>query len=1615
MSTSTDRRRAALLREAAGALKGRNRRMVGDFMQSFYAHISLPDLNERGAANMAGSVGSICALGAKRRRREMKLRVYNPDPVKDGWKSAHTIIEIVNDDMPFLVDSVTSELSRQGIEVHLVIHPVYSVERDGAGNLKALLPHEETGDNVLRESFMSFDITRQRDPKHLAAIEKTVSVVLRDVRSAVEDWHHMRRRIREIIDEMKLRYAEGAAAEVAEAQDFLQWLHDDNFTFLGYRDHDFKGSGADARVSVNRKTGLGILRDSGRLVFNELRHLDKLPADVRRFVRRRDPVVVSKADSRATVHRPVRLDAIGIKRFDDNGKVAGERLFVGLFTSVAYSSSPRSIPLLRRKLDKTIAKAGLPAAGHAGKALMHILETYPRDELFQIRDEDLMEISMGILQLQERQRVALFVRRDDFNRFVSCLVYIPRERYTTGLGVQVQRILSRVFDGEVSGFNTEIGDSPLARLHVIITTTPGKKPSYDHEAVEAELSSSSRSWSDHLRAALVDRHGEEQGFRLLGTYGDAFPASYTEKFDAETALSDIELLQQVVQRGDLNLDFYRPEGAADNEVRFKVFHPREPLPLSDVLPMLEDMGLKVIDEVPHNIEVGHDDPGLVMLHDFGLVARDTDKVDLDATREIFHDAFRRIWNGEMESDGFNALVLTAKLTWREISIIRAFAKYLRQAAIPFSQDYMVATLRNNPAIAERIVRLFQAKFDPDREKGRARRQARLKRDIMDRLEDVVSADEDRILRRFVNLVEAALRTNFYQYDAEGQPKPYISIKYDSRAIDELPLPRPLREIFVYSPRVEAVHLRGGMVARGGLRWSDRPEDFRTEILGLMKAQMVKNTVIVPVGSKGGFVVKRSPAGGGREAYIEEGIACYKTFMSGLLDITDNIAKGGIVAPGRVVRADGDDPYLVVAADKGTATFSDIANGVAMDYGFWLGDAYASGGSVGYDHKKMGITARGAWESVKRHFREAGKDIQAEDFTCIGVGDMSGDVFGNGMLLSKHMKLIAAFNHLHIFVDPDPDPAKSLAERKRLFKLARSSWTDYDKKLISKGGGVFERSAKSISLTAEIRNALGISKSQVTPNELIQAILRSEVELLWFGGIGTFVKSSDEGHADADDRTNDAVRIDARELNCRVIGEGANLGVTQLGRIEYALKGGRLNADFIDNSAGVDCSDHEVNIKILLDSVVAKGKLTQAARDKLLENMTGEVAELVLRDNYLQTQAITMFRTVGADLLDLQIRLIRAVEKEAGLDREMEFLPDEEALNERERARLGLTRPEISVVLSYAKLWVYDEILASDLPDAPELQDDLINYFPTPLRKKYRAEICDHQLRRELITTIVTNDLLNRVGGSFVINMVEKTGAGVAEIARAFIAVRDSFGIAAIWDRIEALDNKVSAQIQMTLMLDINQLIERATLWLLRNAARPIDLGEIVGEFAGPIESLAAEIEKIVPAEVTERIELRVERYRSEGIPKDLARRAAYLLLLVSALDIVRASRSCKQAAGRVAELYFRIGENFSLGWLRHQAERLPADSHWQKLAADAVIEELYAHQKGITLNIVNGRNGRKGGGLKPDEALADWTESHDAAMNQTRMMLTELETAESVDLSMLAVASRHLAAIAQSG
>ncbi|QCG89201.1 NAD-glutamate dehydrogenase [Azospirillum sp. TSH100] len=1575
------------------------------FVKRFYANVPPDDLLRGTPEQLYGAALAMWQWGQQREAGKPKVRVYAPRLDEHGWQSERSVVEIVNDDMPFLVDSVTAELNRQGVTVHLIIHPVTRVVRDAEGRIVELLEPGEEADGAHDESFMHCSIDPLSDPAAQARLREGIERVLTDVRAAVEDWTPMRERVRSARTDIANA---PDSEESKEAADFLTWVDDGNMTLLGSRLYTATvgGDGRDPWLELVEGSGLGVLRDPEITVFDEHGHAAVLPEEIRAFLHQPRALLVTKGTRQATVHRSVPLDAILVKRFDEQGKVAGVTLAVGLFTSVAYNRSPREIPFLRRKVARVMTRAGFDPSGHDGKALLNILETYPRDELFQTPSDELFETALGILHLQERQRLALFVRRDPFERFVSALVFVPRDRYDTALRRKIQSVLETAFHGTCTSYFTQLSDSALARLHLMVKTEPGKIPVADISEIEARLVQVSRGWADRIRDALVEALGEETGNARLRRYADAFPAGYRETFTAEAAVHDIDRIERVLAEQRLGIVLFHPLEADGDELHVKIYHQGRPVPLSDVLPMLEHMDLKVITEQPYEVRpAGGATPAQsVWIHDFAARTQNGMPVDCVKVKQTFQEAFADIWDGRMEDDGFNRLVLRAGLAGREVTILRAYAKYLKQARFAYAQDTIETTLAAHPQTARLLSRLFAARFDP----ANRTEEAPILEQIEDALDAVTNLDDDRILRRFVNLIRATLRTNAYQTGPDGAPKPHLSFKLDSGSIDELPLPRPWVEVFVYSPRMEGVHLRGGKVARGGIRWSDRREDFRTEILGLMKAQMVKNTVIVPVGSKGGFVVKRPPpVSAGREAALAEGIECYKTLMRGLLDITDNLAADGSVIPARdVVRHDADDPYLVVAADKGTATFSDIANGVSVDHGFWLGDAFASGGSAGYDHKVMGITARGAWESVKRHFREMGTDIQTTDFTVVGVGDMSGDVFGNGMLLSKHIRLLAAFDHRHIFLDPDPDPAISWEERNRLFALPRSSWADYDRSRLSAGAMIVERSAKTVELTAEVRARFGIEQAHLSPVELMRRLLTAEVDLLWFGGIGTYIKASTETNAEAGDKANDALRIDGGQIRAKVIGEGANLGVTQRGRIEAAQKGRdgrgvRLNTDAIDNSAGVDTSDHEVNIKILLGDVMARGDMTLKQRDTLLAAMTDEVAGLVLADNYRQTQALTIAEAQGPALLEAQLRFMRNLERNGRLNRAIEYLPTDEELAQRMAERRGLTRPELAVLLAYAKITLYDDLLASELPDDPATVEDLLRYFPQPLREGQREAIFRHRLRREIIATAVTNSLVNRVGPTFVRDMVEKTGLGPADVARAYAIARDVFQLRPLWDAIDGLDTVVPAALQTALMLETIQLLDRAVAWFLAHSPHPLDLGRESAAFRPGVEALAAGLDRFLDAEESSRLAIRIADAMAQGVPEDLARRIAALPVLAAAPDLVRIAERTGRAVEGVASVYFGLGRRFGLEWLRDRASGAKVDNHWQRQAVAAIIDDLFAHQSALTVRVLESEG---------DEAAAvdGWIASRTLVVERVEQLLAELRAQPAVDLAMLAVANRQL-------
>ncbi|MGW1520035.1 NAD-glutamate dehydrogenase [Streptomyces sp. NPDC001272] len=1606
------------------------------YLQRYYLHTAPEDLADRDPVDVYGAALSHYRLAENRPQGTANVRVHTPTVEENGWTSSHSVVEVVTDDMPFLVDSVTNELSRQGRGIHVVIHPQVVVRRDVTGKLIEILgpdcdahgPRTARPHDSLVESWIHVEIDRETDKADLKQITGDLLRVLSDVRESVEDWEKMRDAALRIADELPSEPSPPDLREYEqeEARELLRWLADDHFTFIGFREYNLVDGDALAAVPG---TGLGILRSDPVHHGQEDAHpvspsFNRLPADARAKAREHELLVLTKANSRATVHRPSYLDYVGVKKFDAEGNVVGERRFLGLFSSAAYTESVRRVPVIRRKVAEVLEGAGFSPSSHDGRDLLQILETYPRDELFQTPVDKLREIATSVLYLQERRRLRLYLRQDEYGRYYSALVYLPRDRFTTGVRLRLMDILKEELGGTSVDFTAWNTESVLSRIHFVVRVPQGTQlpalTDADVERVETRLVEAARSWADGFAEALTAELGEERAAELLRKYSGSFPEGYKADHTPRMAVSDLCHLERLsASDREFALSLYEPVGAGPGERRFKIYREGEQISLSAVLPVLQRLGVEVTDERPY--ELRRSDRVSAWIYDFGLrMPLSTAGGDHaaashylgDDARERFQEAFAAVWTGQAENDNFNTLVLGAGLTWRQAVVLRAYAKYMRQAGSTFSQDYMEDTLRNNVHTTRLLVSLFEARMSPGRQAAGTELVDAMLEELDGALDQVASLDEDRILRAFLTLIKATLRTNFFQLTDAGEQHAYVSMKFDPQAIPDLPAPRPAFEIWVYSPRVEGVHLRFGKVARGGLRWSDRREDFRTEILGLVKAQMVKNTVIVPVGAKGGFVAKNLPDPSvDRDAWLAEGIASYKIFISALLDITDNLVAGEVVPPRDVVRHDGDDTYLVVAADKGTATFSDIANGVAESYGFWLGDAFASGGSAGYDHKGMGITARGAWESVKRHFRELGHDTQTEDFTVVGVGDMSGDVFGNGMLLSEHIRLVAAFDHRHIFIDPTPDAAVSYAERRRLFELPRSSWADYDTELLSAGGGIHPRTAKSIPVNAHVREALGIEAgvTKMTPADLMQAILKAPVDLLWNGGIGTYVKATSETHTDVGDKANDAIRVNGSDVRAKVIGEGGNLGLTQLGRIEFARsgaggEGGKINTDAIDNSAGVDTSDHEVNIKILLNSLVAEGDMTVKQRNKLLAEMTDEVGHLVLRNNYAQNVALANGSAQASSLLHAQQRFMRRLGRDGLLDRQLEFLPNDRQIRELLNTGRGLTQPELAVLFAYTKITVADELIHTELPDDPYLRRLLHAYFPAPLREKFGEQIDAHALRREIITTLLVNDTVNTGGSTFLHRLREETGASTAEIVRAQLSAREIFGLAEVWDAVEALDNKVAADVQTRVRLHSRRLVERGTRWLLNNRPQPLQITETVELFGARVAQVWAELPKLVRGADLEWYQSVMDELTGEGVPAELAAKVAGFSSAFPTLDIVATSDRTGVDPLAVAEVYYDLADRLDITQLMDRIIELPREDRWQSMARASIREDLFAAHAALTADVLSVGDAD----ATPEERYKAWEQKNAALLGRARTTLDEIRGSDDFDLANLSVAMRTM-------
>ena len=1576
-----------------------NSELVVQFAKHLYQNISSTDLEGRSDSDLYGAVLSLWSEFTRFNKDQPFIKVFNPEVSKHGWQSTHTIVEIIIEDMPFLVDSVRMGLNRLGITSHLLLHCPLAIKRNDDNQF---IGFDDPSDceKPNKETIFFIEVDRQTNQAKLDALAKEIESVVQDVSLAVIDWKAMRERLKVIIDDFKQSKPPCSALEKKQALKFLEWVEDHNFTLMGYRHYSAKAIKGDHQWIADNDSSLGLMKNSAR---EKDRVLSKLPLSARQETLSSNPLILTKTNSRARVHRPAYMDYIGIKSYDESGNVVSEDRFIGLYSASFYNSSALQLPVLKDKIQRICDASGFERGTHAYKALLNIMETYPRDEILQTTEEELLKIIVGIFQMQERGISRLFVRKDIFGRFFSCMVYVPRERYNTQLRRDTQALLKKSFGSEENvEFTTYFSESVYARTHYMVRVA-NNNVEVNVKEIEKNIVELTKSWEDRLGAAIRASHGETKGKALEHKYENAFSRSYKEHNLPGTTVVDIEKLELLNDEHSLDMLFYRPqeESKDSDAVRLKLFHQKEPIHLSAVLPVLENFGLRVIDESP--FEVKGQDGVNNWIMDFSMLHSTSAKMDMVQAQELFQDAFSKVWKDELEDDAFNRLVLGAGLTGRKVTILRAYAKYMRQTGSSFSNKYIAKTLDRYPDIALLIIQLFEARFNPVLQTEQDAVE-RLNQEIKVKLDQVANLDDDRIIRRYLDLIMATLRTNFYQSDDNNNDKPYISFKFLPELIPDMPLPLPKFEIFVYSPVVEGVHLRGGKVARGGLRWSDRQEDFRTEVLGLVKAQQVKNTVIVPVGAKGGFVCKKLPTDGGRQAIFKAGQDCYKIFIRSLLDITDNIVDGDIVHPVDVVRHDDDDPYLVVAADKGTATFSDIANGISDEYNFWLGDAFASGGSVGYDHKGMGITARGAWESVKRHFREMGTDCQTTDFTCLAVGDMAGDVFGNGMLLSKHIRLMFAFNHLSIFVDPNPDSATTWIERKRLFDNPQLSWDDYDKSLISKGGGVFSRSAKSIALSPEMQKCLNTTETRMTPNQLIHTALKMEVDLIWNGGIGTYVKSSKESHAECGDRANDDVRVNGCDVKAKVVGEGGNLGLTQLGRVEYAATGGRVNTDFIDNVGGVDCSDNEVNIKILLNSLVNSGDLTVKQRNQLLYDMTDDVAELVLQDCYRQTLSMSITHQSGADALKEQLRFVHALERDGILNRELEFIPSDDELSDRLAQGKGFTRPELSVLISYGKMVLKEELNIPEITDNPYHSKLLVSAFPQVLQDRFAAKMEEHPLRAEIIATKLANNMVNDMGLNFLFRMREETGAAVCEIANAYAVVKGVFGIDKLWSEVEALDNKVASDVQLKMLDMIRRTLRRSSRWYMRHGKKGQALQSCIDSYSNTFKVVSDNLGNFLVEDEVAQLEAIVDGFKQNSVPETIARPVASLSNLFSSLDLAQIVAEHQLDTPLVSRLYFLLGSKLELHWFLEQINHQTVSNHWQALARSSYREELDWQQRQLTVGILKHHTE----GNTAEEILDKWINEHQFLLERWYHMMAEFKTSSTHEFAKFSVALREL-------
>ena len=1582
---------------------------------AYYRGVSSKDLTRINTDDCYGALLCLWQFLQTRQPEQIKIRAYNPEPETHHWHSTHSIIEIITDDMPFLVSSVLMELDRQKIKVYSLNHPTLRSERDSTGQLHSI----STRQAGITEAVIRIEIDQQPEHLDLEKVASSIRNIIEDVHKVVSDWEAMQAKLDDAIQWCQTHPAPLQDVELKEALAFLNWLKRDNFLFIGFRYYEIIQGPKKLRLRTNSKAGLGTFREGPH--HNPVEQ--ELSPYIASQIQAPELLVITKSISRSTVHRPAHLDYIGIKQFNDSGAVTGEWRFFGLFSSTAYNVPLDEIPLIRKKVARLLKNDNCPANSHRGNALRHIIHDYPRDELLQASFEQLKAVINGILDCHELRQLKVFLRPDTYDRFITVLVYVSRDNFNTELRLQMQQILLSELSGNSIDFNVQLSENPMAQLQFTVHCRHANQQNIDVERLEAMIHEAMLNWTDHLQQALKEAFGEASGNKMGQCYLQAFPAAYREDVTPRQAVADIQRLESLKDSHQIRTSLYRP--VTDHyRWHFRVLGKGPLLALSDVLPILEKMGVRVRSARPYAISPyrqesawvldfsiepnGHDNALTANINSPEAESSTSNHSNLEDThlREQFQEVFIRTWKGEMENDGFNGLVVSAGLNWEQVVLIRALSKYLMQLQVPFSQSYMQKVLNSNPSVVREIVDLFSIRFYPDFRGDRQEIANACSERIYQLLDGVVNLDEDRILRHFLSVIEAMLRTNAYQKQGQGEPKSYLSFKLQPEKIPTSPHPRPMFEIFVYSPCFEGIHMRCGKIARGGLRWSDRMEDFRTEILGLVKAQMIKNAIIVPHGAKGGFVTKNLPANGSREEILAEGVSCYRAFISGLLDLTDNLHGGNIIPPKEVIRYDDDDPYLVVAADKGTASFSDIANEVSESYGFWLRDAFASGGSLGYDHKKMGITARGAWESVKRIFKEREIDTQIQDFTVIGIGDMSGDVFGNGMLLSSHIRLIAAFNHQHIFIDPNPDISVSFSERQRLFNLPRSSWEDYDRNKISEGGGVFSRQLKSIHLSKQARTLLATDKTIMSPAELIQTILKAPADLLWNGGIGTYIRASSESNADAGDRSNDNVRISASELNTSAVGEGGNLGLTQLARIEFSRRGGLINTDAIDNSGGVDSSDHEVNIKILLNQMVDDGDITIKQRNILLASMTDEIARLVLRHNFLQSQRLSLSLQQNVLLFNDHRFLIRKLEQKGRLNRAQDCLPSDTELKARVKAGEGLTRPEIAILLSHTKLELFESLVSANVGDDPILDAKLLDYFPSQLRNQFPDQIRNHPLKTEILATHLSNEVGNRMGATFIEYIHQETRNSELNCVRAFMAIKEIFSIPSIWDQFENLGFDVKDDIQRVELFRVQQHIEKACIWLLKNHGSQMDIESLISNYKPGVSAVSGQLAELLGEEDCAWLGGRVTWLQEAQLPQMLAETCAGLRYLYYVLFMVSVANEYQFTVTDVASIFFALEDYLCLPWLRERIRQLPVNDLWQRKVQSSLKDQLDRTLNDNCIHVLTHSQG------KPEERLKRWLEKNAELIDRWKVTVREIQSAREQNLAMLSVAIQELSLIA---